>query len=196
MNNSNVIKQFFNRLAPDWLDEEEFAPVREEIVRRSALSENCVILDAGCGKGVMVSHLLNTNPSRLLELDLSDEMIRLNRLRWEHDSRISFLCDDILTADLPVTDAVFIFNAYPHLLDKMALAKKLSDLLPADGIVVIAHSSGKDFINQIHHDSSTCDMISRPLKSPLEEYEPYGTYFSLADWEDSDRLYYMKLTRK
>lgn len=178
------------------MDEDELVPVRDEIVRRSALSENRIILDAGCGKGVMVPHLLSTNPSRLLELDLSDEMIRLNRLRWEYDSRISFLCDDILTADLPVPDAVFIFNAYPHLLDKTALAKKLSHLLPADGTVVIAHSSGKDFINQIHHDSGACEMISIPLKSPLEEYEPYGKYFSLTDWEDSDRLYYMKLTRK
>ena len=196
MNNRNVIRNFFNRLAPDWMDEDELVPVRDEIVRRSALSENRIILDAGCGKGVMVPHLLSTNPSRLLELDLSDEMIRLNRLRWEYDSRISFLCDDILTADLPVPDAVFIFNAYPHLLDKTALAKKLSHLLPADGTVVIAHISGKDFINQIHHDSGACEMISIPLKSPLEEYEPYGKYFSLTDWEDSDRLYYMKLTRK
>ncbi len=68
---------------------DELVPVRDEIVRRSALSENRIILDAGCGKGVMVPHLLSTNPSRLLELDLSDEMIRLNRLRWEYDSRIS-----------------------------------------------------------------------------------------------------------
>ncbi len=41
-----------------------------------------------------------------------------------------FLCDDILTADLPVPDAVFIFNAYPHLLDKTALAKKLFICFP------------------------------------------------------------------
>lgn len=39
MNNRNVIKNFFNRLAPDWMDEDELAPVRDEIVRRSALSE-------------------------------------------------------------------------------------------------------------------------------------------------------------
>ena len=52
----------------------------------------------------MVPHLLSTNPSRLLELDLSDEMIRLNRLRWEYDSRISFsLCDifSLLTYRFP-----------------------------------------------------------------------------------------------
>lgn len=196
MNNCNTIKHFFNRLAPDWIDEEEFAPVREEIVRRSALCEHCIILDVGCGRGVMVPHLLKTNPSLLLELDLSDEMIRLNRQRWEDDARISFLCDDILTAALPAPDVVFIFNAYPHLLDKRALAKRLFNLLPPQGTVVIAHSRGKDFINHIHHDSSTCEMISIPLKSPLEEYTPFDRYFSLADWEDSKRLYYMKLTRK
>ena len=54
MNNRNVIRNFFNRLAPDWMDEDELVPVRDEIVRRSALSENRIILDAGCGKGVMV----------------------------------------------------------------------------------------------------------------------------------------------
>lgn len=51
MNNRNVIRNFFNRLAPDWMDEDELAPVRDEIVRRSALSENRIILDAGCGHG-------------------------------------------------------------------------------------------------------------------------------------------------
>ncbi len=61
---------------------------------------------------------------------------------------------------------------------------------------MIAHSSGKDFINQIHHDSGAMRDDFNPLEIPLEEYEPYGKYFSLTDWEDSDRLYYMKLTRK
>lgn len=78
-------RQFFNKLAPAWEDDAEFAPVRDEITVRAAIPAGSVILDAGCGKGVMVPHLLKTGPRKLYELDLSDEMMRLNRERWNQE---------------------------------------------------------------------------------------------------------------
>lgn len=196
MSNTNAVKQFFNKLAPVWDEGAEFASVREEIICRAAFPTGCTIADVGCGQGVLVPHLLQTNPLQLFELDLSEEMIRFNRKRWGDHNRITILCGDILDADLPPLDAIAIFNAYPHLLDKAALAKRLAGLLCDHGVIVIAHSSGRDTINNIHRDSGPCETISIPLKSPLEEYEPYKEGFHLDDWEDSPRLYYMKLTKK
>lgn len=195
MSSSNMIRIFFNRLAPSWKDDAASAPIREEITARAAFPAGCAIADIGCGKGVMVPHLMYANPRKILELDLSDEMIRFNRNRWAGESKVTFMCDDVLTAELPAIDAAVIFNAYPHFMDKMALAKKLAYALPAGGTLIIAHSMGKESINQIHKNKCSCGEVSIPLKSPLEEYEPFSGYFSLDDWEDSQRLYFMKLTR-
>lgn len=189
-------RQFFNKLAPTWEDAAEFAPVRDEIVVRAAIPAGSVILDAGCGRGVMVPHLLKSEPRKLFELDLSDEMIRLNRERWGKDPVIGFLCGDLLTMELPSPDAVIFFNAYPHFMDKKKLARKLSDTLPEQGLVVIAHSRGRDAINHMHKDGGACEQISVPLRAPQEEFAPYEEYFTLDDWEDSQHLYYMKLTKK
>ncbi len=63
----------------------------------------------------MVPHLMYANPRQIIELDLSDEMMRLNRDRWAGESRITFICDDVLTAKLPAIDAAVIFNAIPTL---------------------------------------------------------------------------------
>lgn len=193
---TEAVKQYFNRLAPTWQDDIEAAPIREEILQRTALPPGLSIADVGCGKGIMVPHLLGTSPRRLIELDLSEEMIRLNKKRWGKEPRISFLAEDILAADLPDIDAVIIFNAYPHFLDKKALAEKISRILSEHGIFVIAHSKGKEQINSIHKDSRPEERISIPLRSPLEEYEACKEHFDLHSWEDTPRLYYMKLIKK
>lgn len=193
---ANANRQFFNKLAPTWEDSAEFATVRDEIVARAAIPAGSVILDAGCGKGVMVPHLLKTEPEKLYELDLSDEMMRLNRERWDQEAGVSFLCGDLLTVMLPSPDAVIIFNAYPHFMDKKRLALRLAEILPEKGMVIIAHSRGRDSINHIHKDSGSHEQISITLKSPNEEFAPYEAHFTLEDWEDSRHLYYMKLTKK
>ncbi len=186
---------FFNKLAPDWDDDDETFTIREEIIRRSCILPHSTIGDIGCGKGVMVPHLLKLAPKQLIEIDLSNEMIRLGKKRW-NDPRLLHLCGDILTMPLPVLDTAVVFNAYPHLMDKKALASRLSCALRHEGTVIIAHSRSREFINAIHQDSPPCEKLSVPLKSPLEEYLHFEPWFQLKDWEDSQKLYYMKLLRK
>lgn len=195
LSDSDRMISFFNKLAPDWDDDPETFPIREEIIRRSYIPSVSTICDIGCGKGIMVPHILKTAPRQLIELDLSNEMTRLGKGRW-NDPRLLHLCGDILTTPLPVLDAAIIFNAYPHLMDKKSLALKLYDILRTGGMVIIAHSRSREFINAIHRCSLPCEQISVPLKSPLEEYTHFEPWFQLKDWEDSQKLYYIKLLKK
>lgn len=190
------IIQFFDRLAPSWKEDSASAPIREEIVKRSRFPAGSRIADIGCGRGVMVPHLLRTDPSQLIELDISGEMMRLNRERWGAHPRVTFHCGNVLEAALPTLDAAMIFNAYPHLMEKKTLAARLSKLLSPGGTVVVAHSAGKEFINGIHRGDGPCERISVPLRTPPEEYADFREAFTLTDWEDTPRLYYMKLTKK
>lgn len=196
MSSTDAIKDFFDRLAPAWEEDIELAPIREEITKRASFPENCRIADIGCGTGIMVPHLMGSRPKQIIELDLSEEMMRLNRERWGTEPGITFICSDVVTAALPILDATVIFNAYPHFLDKEALAGKLSSTLRTKGTLIIAHSRGRASINGIHRDNGPCERISIPLKTPPEEYESFRRYFSLEDWEDSSRLYFMKLKKK
>lgn len=194
MSNIKTIASYFDNLAAHWPEDEKDACIRDRIIQRACLTPGNSILDIGCGKGVMVPHLLKTAPKEIIELDVSKEMIRLGRERFSLP-QITHICGDIFTVPLPSIDAAVVFNAYPHLMDKQALAKRLHRLLNDQGIVIIAHSKGKEFINAIHHDDGLCEEISIPLKTPLKEFEIFSSFFSLEDWQDASDLYYMKLKK-
>jgi len=185
--------RFFDRLAATWAADETERDIRDEIVRMASFRPGSVILDVGCGKGVMVPHLLPTNPGCLIENDLSAEMIRLARGLWL-DDRVRFLCGDILDLELPPCDAAILFNCLPHFQQREALAKKLARSLKPDGTVVIAHSRGREAINAIH-EGGTAAAFSTPLLPPAEEFENFRRYFRLVGAEDSPRLYLIKLAR-
>lgn len=59
----------------------------------------------GCRKGVMIPHLLKTRPKCLLEVDISDEMIRFGKEQWGESLYIRFYCGDILEEQLPILDS-------------------------------------------------------------------------------------------
>lgn len=195
MSNIETIAAYFNSLAPDWPENAEDAPIRDEILRRADIPAQSTILDIGCGKGVMVPHLLKTSPRQIIELDVSKEMIRLGRERFSSPS-IVHICGDILHTDLPPVDTAVIFNAYPHLMDKTALAKRLAHILSKEGSVIIAHSKSRDWINGIHRDDGPCEQISVPLKKPADEATDFAPWFIMEDWEDSARQYFIKFRKR
>lgn len=194
MDTIGTIASYFNKLAANWPEDKNESNIRDIIVERASFSPQSIILDIGCGKGVMVPHLLKTSPKEIIELDVSDEMIRLGKERFPFPN-ITHICGDILNADLPSIHYAIIFNAYPHLMDKSALAEKLYNLLISDGTVVIAHSKGKEQINGIHHDDGPCEQISIPLQTPLEEAEKFTPWFTMVDWQDTNDLYFIKLKK-
>jgi len=193
MHNNIEMKEYFDRLAPSWATDESEKVIREEIQRMSDFKSGAVIADIGSGKGVMVPHLLETNPSCIIEIDISSEMIRFAKEQWD-DIRIKFLCGDILQLDVPPCDAAVIFNALPHFVDRRKLAQKLASILKPKGTVIIAHSKSRKAINEIHREGIS-ETLSAKLQSPLEEYENFKQYFSLDNTEDSSRMYFIKMTK-
>jgi ubiquinone/menaquinone biosynthesis C-methylase UbiE len=193
LQNNIKMKEYFDRLAPSWTSDESEKDIREEIAEMSFIKPGAVIADIGCGKGVMVPHLLNTNPSCIIEIDISSEMLRLAKEDWK-DDRIKFFCGDILRLDLPECDTVIIFNALPHFIYRKELAQKLASILKAKGTVIIAHSKSRKAINEIHNEGIS-ETLSTKLLSPLEEYENFKQYFNLNNTVDNSQMYFMKLTK-
>lgn len=76
MQNNVKMKEYFDKLAPSWISDENDKVIRDEIIGMADFKPGAVIADVGSGKGVMVPHLLDTNPGSVIEIDISSEMIR------------------------------------------------------------------------------------------------------------------------
>ncbi len=188
------MKAAFDRLASAWTNSEKDDAVREEITGMIGPRRNSVIADIGCGKGVMLGHLLKTHPSRIYAVDISGEMIRCAR-ELHRDMRITFVNDDILNASLPLLDAAVIFNAYPHLTDKRALTEKLSGVVRRGGCVVIAHSHGRKKINGVH-ERKRMEAISVPLRPAQVEAMEFAPQFAPDIMVDREDIFLLRMIRR
>jgi len=193
MDNGSQMKDFFDRLAPTWEDNGEDYGVREKLVEMMKLPGRAVIADIGCGKGVMLPHLLERSPERILAIDFSSNMLEGAKRRHK-DSRITFINDDLLEVDLPALDAAVLFNGYPHFLDKRALAAKLAAHVKPGGIVIVAHSKSKKEINGVHRGAHPF-QLSIPLRDTAAEAAEFSPYFQLDQAEDTEELYFIRMLR-
>ena len=75
LNQNEEIKEFFEHLADGWKNIEEEYDIREKIVGLAGFAPGSLIADIGCGKGVMLEHLLKTSPEKIYAIDLSPKMI-------------------------------------------------------------------------------------------------------------------------
>jgi len=58
-------KEYFNNIAKDWDNISYHDEIKlKKIMQLSNIKEKSKILDIGSGTGVMIKHLLNTNPSK------------------------------------------------------------------------------------------------------------------------------------
>ena len=185
--------EFFDGLAAKWNNNPSEYGTREKLTSMMNLSPNSIIADIGCGKGVMFEHLLKTNPSKIIGVDISGEMLR-SAMTLYYDDRIEYVNDDFITAQLPMVDAAVIFNAYPHFLDKGALVEKLARTIKRNGMIFIAHSRGKSKINGVHKGVGA-SALSIPLKNAEAEARRFQQYFTPDVIIDNEDLYLIKMTR-
>ena len=184
---------YFDGLAPGWDDAPAEQEAREKLTAMMALSPNGVIADVGCGRGVMFEHLLRTGPAKLIAIDVSSEMLRLAKERF-CDGRIEYVHGDFLDVSLPPLDAVLFFNAYPHFLDKAALAGRLAQVLKKGGALIIAHSRSRAEINGRHRGGGA-SKLSAPLESAEAEAAKFQKDFATDALVDGE-LYFIKMIRR
>ena len=194
MNLQSDMAAFFDRLAPDWDNAPSERGAREKLVAMMGLPQRGVFADIGCGKGVMVDHLLELDPLRIVAVDISGEMIRLAKALYD-DPSVTFINGDFYETALPVLDAAIFFNAYPHFINKLKLAEMLAGIVKKGGFVIIAHSFGKDKINGMHKGNAV-SKFSVPLQSAETEAAAFGDFFTTGSFTDDSELFFLKLIRK
>jgi ubiquinone/menaquinone biosynthesis C-methylase UbiE len=158
-------KQFFNDSAEGWLDTWYKNPTTGKFDRHQydfgrlftlvALKPRDIVLDAGCGSGILVPMVLEriTPTGILYELDYAEKMIEVNECLHKQEN-IRFLIADAAEAPLEdeSCDVILCFSCFPHFHDKERAMHTLSRILRRGGTFVVAHFDSSDGINK-HHES-------------------------------------------
>lgn len=185
----NPIAQYFNERADGW--EKRFAmrsPVQGAVAAIAGIKEGSRVLDLGCGTGAMAPVYLELGVAQVVALDLAPRMIEVAQSKYRDEPTLDFRCRDAYEFfDDQGFDAVVVYNAYPHFLDKPALARKVASLLVDKGRFVVAHSMGRQAMNE-HHSSVPANVTTR-LRSARAEAAEWEPLFSIDSMVDSPGFY-------
>lgn len=183
-------REFFNNLAYKWdeMCHHDDRKIRK-ILELSEIKENSKVLDIGTGTGILISYLLEKSPSKLVGVDISENMIEVAKQKYR-GKNVKFIVSDIMDFNEGKYDYIFIYSAYPHFKDKEKLFEHLSKLLNNNGKVVIAHSQSRDEINHVH---SKSDVVKEDVLLPVEDNTKIiNKYLRTDKTVENSEMYYIE----
>ena len=189
----NNIKQFFNDRALNWDNHE----IRDNtyfidfVNKNIKINNNDIILDLGCGTGVITSILKSHTKNIVYGMDISDKMIEIAKSKV-NDPNIRFICDYFYNTDLSNIDLIVCHNAYPHFMDKLAFKNKCYNILNNNGRLIICHSISRESINSCHKGKEEVSLI---LKSVDEEASIFTDMFSIINKYEDNNIYLIELKK-
>ena len=148
-------REFFDDRAEGWEDRNyppEILAKVEDLLAGLHLPVGGVILDAGCGQGVLIPFLraIAGDAARLIALDASAPMLRALPRKDPHVTAIHAPAERMPLIDGYV-DAVVCFSAFPHFSDKAAAAKEFYRVLKPGGVAYVLHLMSSAELCR-HHD--------------------------------------------
>jgi ubiquinone/menaquinone biosynthesis C-methylase UbiE len=152
-------RAFFDHHAVSWDDEASDEKI--EILRNIFNELNYLvegnILDIGAGTGILVPIIKSKNSpdNYLVELDISQQMLKVSRNKWEQDrQKLVHLNSDaqILPFKNKSFDRIICFAVLPHLTDKMGALKECYRVMADNGKILILHLMSSELLNRFHKD--------------------------------------------
>lgn len=147
-------EEFFNAHATGW-EARNYPPEKlrqvDQLVQGLPLAKARVILDIGCGEGVLQPFLqkyAHTDAS-FLALDPSAAMLKCLSARFPHVRTYQAAAECMPLPDASV-DMVICFSAFPHVEDKKAAAREFHRVLCPAGRAYVLHIDGREKLNQLH----------------------------------------------
>ena len=183
-------KDFFDQHAKEWdIINHNDARKLEYIADLLSLGGGEKILDVGTGTGVMIPYYLERlSAGRIVAVDFSEKMIEQASAKYPPSDRLEYMVSDVNS--LPPSesfDTAVCYSCFPHFPDPRSALKALAGTLKHGGKLVIAHSSSKDFINNVHRCSgeeiSNDYLPNAEIMSELFGEQNITTIFSRDDGE-------------
>lgn len=185
---------FFDTLAHTW---DERVPPRYEcsvrrVMKAARIDQDSVILDVGTGTGRLIPYVLDCGPKQVIACDISAEMLRCVRRRFQHNAMVSTLLAD--ARDLPLgdrsIDVIICHEVYPHFAEKTAAVRELFRVARPGGRFIISHFGGRDFVNRVHLGVSY-PLIRKDILPPVNDVAAVLRIagFTVEEALDEDDLY-------
>lgn len=112
------------------------------------------ILDIGSGTGILLPllHKITKGRSKIVSLDIAEEMLKQARDNGHH-SNIEYVHADV--AAMPLSsdtfDLVICYSCFPHFSDKIKALAEIARVLRKGGRLAICHTASRREINELHH---------------------------------------------
>lgn len=180
--------EFFDMLAPSWDGDQIIEQEKvDAILDYAGVKEGVKVLDVACGTGVLIPDYLSRNVSKVVGVDISSEMIRIAREKFQ-DERVDFFCKDIEELVLPdLYDVCMIYNAFPHFVNPASLIRSLSEKLRMGGRLTIAHSMSRKQLDS--HHSGPARKVSMGLMHEDELAKLFEAFFEVDVKVSNDQMY-------
>lgn len=189
----NLIKKFFNKLAPTWDNSNNDISNIEDIITSLGIKEGDKILDIGCGTGIITSILSIKCKREVLGIDISNKMIEIANSKNKNEF-VNFKCIDFYKYRGSDYDYIVCFNAYPHFVKQKLFIKKSYELLNDKGKLAIIFDNDSSTTNSFHNNINS--KISRNILSPKEEAKIFDNYFIPILTVEEKKKYILLLSKK
>ena len=191
--NKEIIKDFFDNLAPRW-DNEPIADkeIIDTILDNGGIKENVDVLDVACGTGVLFPYYLQRNVKDITAVDLSPEMVKIAKSKFP---QADVICGDAETITFDRQfDTVMIYNAFPHFPEPEKVIENLAKAIKPNGRISIAHGMSKKDLDEIHKKSA--GRVSNPLPECEELASLLSRWFNVDIMISNEKMYQVSGTKK
>lgn len=194
MNKEEIIL-FFDNVAENW--DAQMIKSDEKIERILDVAEvtaEKVILDVGCGTGVLIPYYLKRNVEKCVGVDISPKMAEIVRKKFKNNKNVEILCADAESYQFEENfDSIIIYNAFPHFVSFQKLFKNLSDCLNENGRITIAHGMSRNDIINCH--SGSAEKVSQILPRVEEAAKIMAPFFDVDIKISTEDIYIVSGTK-
>lgn len=175
-------REYFDSLAEEWDSRVQHDPEKiKKLLDLGNLAPGEVVLDCGCGTGILIPYILEKIGSQglLFAVDFSPRMVSVAHRKFprERYPTVDFLVSDIMELDLALLfDRVICYSSFPHFVDQRGALRKMARMLKDEGRVIVCHSEGREKINERHR---SIEAVSSDILPSSEE---------ISRWMDEEGL--------
>ncbi|MBD3425128.1 MAG: methyltransferase domain-containing protein [Candidatus Latescibacteria bacterium] len=150
--------EYFSELGSDWDNivgnDDERNRQLASVLEMIEPSEGDVVVDAGCGNGVLIPLIepYIGSSGRIIAVDAAEGMIKTAEEKHGHFGNIDFRMGRIEDIDIPEdhADLMLCFAVFPHIDDQQAALRRFHQILKPDGELYIFHVIDTRSLNEFH----------------------------------------------
>jgi len=172
----------------------------EEIFNVLSLKKGDLVLDVGTGTGILISHILKRigSEGKIVALDYAENMIgkAMEKFPQKEYPNVSFVIGDFFEISAEeLFDSIICYSCFPHIEDKKLFFQKSFDLLKWNATLLIAHSSSRTEINEMH--TRKHEAVRNDFLPSLEEIKALGEQCGLVVLakKDDEGIFYILLKK-